>query len=187
MNLSLSSKRAYLLAAMLGAFLALSFTATPVLAQQASASAVGNSQSFTITSSGVYNETAFGNATTSFSIISTSGNSTFNLFGGNATTLMAVTGIANNNFSISTGNPTMGTNSSTFSVNSGANSTFDIVQNNFNGTVFFNLIGGTNCFLNATSEGPVSSTVFNAVLGANSTYDISSQLTGNLTSINIIS
>jgi len=187
MNLSIDSKRAYLLAALLGAFLALSFTATPVFAQQAVASAVGNSQSLTITSSGVYNETAFGNATASFSIISTSGNSTFNLTGGNATTLMAITGIANNNFSIITGNPTMDTNSSTFSINSGANSTFDIVQNNFNGTVFFNIIGGTHCFLNASSIGSVSSTVFNAVLGTNSTYDIASQLTGNLTAINIIS
>jgi len=187
MNLSLNSKRAYLLAAMLGAFLALSFTATPVLAQSTS-SAVGNSRAITISTPGqVINETAFGNSTTSFSIIGAGGNDSFNLFGGNATTLMAATGIGNNNFSILTGNPTMGTNSSTFSLLSGANSTFTIVQNNFNGTVVFQIIGGTNCLVNATSEGPVSSTVFSVVLGANSTADIASQLTGNETAINIIS
>jgi len=187
MKLSLESKRAYLLATVLGAFLALSFTATPVFAQQVS-SAVGNSRAITISTPGqVINETAFGNSTTAFSIIGAGGNDTFNLFGGNATTLMAATGIGNNNFSIITGNPTMGTNSSTFSLLSGANSTFTIVQNNFNGTVVFQIIGGTHCLVNATSEGAVSSTVFSVVLGANSTADIASQLTGNETAINIIS
>jgi len=187
MNLSLNSKRAYVLAALLGTFLALSFTATPVFAQQVS-SAVGNSRAITISTPGkTINETAFGNSTTSFSIIGAGGDDTFNLIGGNATTLMAATGILNNTFNIVTGNPHMVTNSSTFSLLSGANSTFNIVQNNFNGTVIFQIIGGTNCLVNATSEGSVSSTIFSVVLGANSTADIASQLTGNETAINIIS
>jgi hypothetical protein len=126
------------------------------------------------------------------SFLGMGGNDTFDLIGGNASGVFVATGGLNNTFNMVTGNPgtacteCLGANSTTFSLVSGANSTFNILQTNFNGSAFFSITGGVNCFVNDTSEGPVSSTIFSVILGTNSTANIGSVFTGNQTAINVV-
>ena len=163
----------------------LSFAAQPILAQSGSTT----SQSI---SSSTPSETFLGNATqitsgtVSYNFIGTGGNDTFNLLGGNSSATFVATGLLNNTFNIITGNPGTATNSSTFSVISGANSTVSIIQNNFNGSVSFSIIAGPSSFVNDTSFGPVSDTLFLINLGANSTASLGSQFTGNETTVNVV-
>ena len=189
-----AGKRSALLAAVLGAFLALSFTGAPVVAQ-GSITAIGHSFA---QSSAVTNTTFIGNATqfnattitvngtVSYNFLGTGGNDTFDLYGGNASGVFAATGVGLNNFSVISGNPGTAANSSIFSLISGDNSSFTIVQNNFNGSATFIIVGGANCFLNDSSVGPVNDTIFSVVLGTNSTSDIGAQFSGNQTIVNIV-
>jgi len=182
-----TGNKGYLVAAMLGAVLLLSVVGLPVLGQTSSS----NGQNIAY-SSDIHGQVFNANASTisqgsvSVNFLGTGGNDTFNLIGGNVSGQFAATGLGNNNFNIVTGNPTMGANSSVFSLVTGDNSTFNIIQNNFNGSVTFILIGGSNSFVNATSSGPVSSTIFSIVLGLNSSAEIASTFAGNQTAINII-
>lgn len=134
----------------------------------------------------VGNSTLVTSGTVRFSFLGMGGNDTFDLYGGNASAVFLATGVLNNNFNVVTGNPATATNSSTFSLVSGANSTFNIIQNNFNGSVSFSIIAGSNSFVNDTSVGPVSDTLFSINLGANSTASIGSLFTGNVTEINVV-
>ncbi len=180
-----SRKSIYMIAPMLGAILMLAFSVQPVLAQ----SGISNNQSFSSgTPSSLFlgNATQITNGTASFNFIGTGGNDTFDLSGGNASSIFIATGLLNNTFNIVTGNPGTATNSSTFSLVSGANSTFNIIQNNFNGSVSFSIIGGSNSFVNDTSSGRVSSTLFSINLGSNSTASLASEFTGNETTINVV-
>ena len=158
----------------------LAFAAQPIFAQ----SGITNDQSYI---SNVPNTTFVGNATqitngtVSFNLLGTGGNDTFNLYGGNASAVFIATGYLNNTFNVITGNPGTATNSSTFSLISGDNSTFNIVQNNFNSSVSFSIIGGSNCVINDTSLGPVNSTIFLINVGSNSTLILNSKFTGQTT------
>jgi len=189
MSSLISGKKAPFLALLLGTFLALSFTAAPAVMGQSSVSAIGHNFA---QSSAVTNTTFIGNAssitngTVSFNFLGTGGNDTFDIYGGNASGAFAATGVGLNNFSVITGNPGTATNSSIFSLISGDNSTFNIVQNNFNGSATFIIVGGADCFLNDSSLGPVANTIFSVVLGTNSTYDLGAQFAGNQTIINIV-
>ena len=181
-----SAKKSAFLAAVLGAFLALSFTAMPVAAQS-SLTAIGHNFA---ESSPITNTTFIGNATSlsfpvSYNFLGTGGNDTFRMYGGNASGTFAATGVGANNFSITTGNPPTNSSGSFFSLVSGGYSHFDIIQDN-NGTATFIIIGGSNCFLNDSSVGPVGSTIFSVVLGTNSTYNLGAQFAGNQTIINIV-
>jgi len=178
-----SRKGIYLIAPILGAVLMLAFAAQPVVAQPSNNRSVSSSQPSTMF---IGNATMISNGTASFNFIGTGGNDTFLLSGGNASAIFLATGLLNNTSDIVTGNPSTATNSSTFSLVSGANSTFNIVQNNFNGSVSFSIIAGPNSFVNDTSIGPVSSTLFSINLGTNSTASLASQFTGNETTINIV-
>jgi len=187
MNYHQSRKGIFAIAALLGLTLMLAFAGQPVTAQ------VSNTQSF---SSGKATQTFIANATrisvgtVSYNFLGTGGNDTFNLYGGNASAVFLATGLLNNTFNIVTGNPgtngTLGVNATTFSLISGANSTFNIVQNNFNGTVSFSIIAGSNSFVNDTSTGPVFDTLFSINLGSNSTASLASQFVGNQTTINVV-
>jgi hypothetical protein len=131
------------------------------------------------------NATAITNGSVSYNFLGLYGNDTFDLFGGNTSGTFVATELLNGTFNVITGNPGTGANSSMFNLVGGASSNFDIIQNNLNGTVSLAIVGGTDSNVNATSIGPVSSTVLSINLGANSTADISSQFTGNHTTINI--
>lgn len=191
MKFNLESGRMYLFAAMLSALLALSFTA-PVFAQDevVAAPIPQNIQAFTSSHpSQVFLANAtlvMINGTVSYNFLGTGGNDTFNLFGGNSSAVFVATGLRNNTFNITTGNPSFGLNSTTFSLVSGANSTFNIVQNNFNGSITMIIVAGSNSFVNMTSIGPISSTILSIALGTNSTTNLSSQFIGNQTTINIV-
>jgi len=184
-----SRRSVYSVAALLGAILMLGFVAQPIAAQ----SGIVASQSI---SSGVPSQVFSGNATqitngtVSFNFMGTGGNDTFNLYGGNASAVFEATGMLDNTFNIITGNPgtngTMGVNSTVFSLVSGANSTFNIVQNNFNSSVSFSIIAGPNSYVNDTSMGPVFNTFFSINLGSNSTASLGSSFVGNETTINVV-
>jgi len=178
-----SRKGIYLIVPILGAILMLSFAALPVVAQPSNNQSISSSKPGTMFTG---NATMISSGTASFNFIGTGGNDTFDLQGGNASSVFIATGLLNNTFDIVTGNPSTATNSSTFSLVSGANSTFNIIQNNFNGSVSFSIIGGPGSFVNDTSIGPVSSTLFSINLGTNSTASLASQFTGNETTINIV-
>jgi hypothetical protein len=130
------------------------------------------------------------NGTVSYNFLGTGGNDTFNLFGGNASAIFLATGVLNNTFNIVTGNPgtngIMGVNSTTFSLISGANSTFNILQNNYNSSVTFSIIAGPNSVINDTSTGPVYNTLMSINLGTNSTVSLGAQFIGNETTINVV-
>jgi hypothetical protein len=167
----------YSIAIFLGATLLLSFTAQPIFAQ----SGIGNDQSYI---SNIPNTTFVGNATqitngtVAFNLLGTGGNDTFDVYGGNASAVFIVNGAQNSTFNIVTGNPGNGINSTTFSLISGDNSTFNIIQSNFNGSVSISIIGGSNCFVNDTSVGPVNNTIFLINLGSNGTVILNSKFTG---------
>lgn len=126
------------------------------------------------------------------SFLGMGGNDTFDLYAGNASGVFVATGGPNNTFNILSGNPgtscqeCLGANTTTFSLLSGVNSTFNILQNNFNGTAVFSITAGANSFVNDTSVGPVSSTVFSVIMGTNSTANLSAQFAGNNTAINVV-
>jgi len=136
------------------------------------------------------NATQINNGTVSYNFIGTGGNDTFYLFGGNASAVFLATGVMNNTFNIQTGNPSsggiLGANRTVFSLISGANSTFNIVQTNYNGSVTFSIIAGPNSVVNDTSTGPVYNTLFSINLGSNSTVSLGSQFIGNQTTINVV-
>jgi hypothetical protein len=132
------------------------------------------------------NATVVTNGPVSYNFLGLYGNDTFNLFGGNTSGTFVATELLNGTFNVITGNPGAGANSSTFNLVGGANSNFNIIQNNLNGTVSLAIVGGANSHVNATSIGPVSSTVLSINLGQNSTASLSSQFTGNETTVNII-
>jgi len=180
-----SRKSIAVIAAFMGAILVLAFTAPPVVANAGPTTTKSISSS---KSGQLFNETALliTNGSVLYNLIGTGGNDTFNFIGGNASTTFLGTGLLNNNFSILTGNPMTGTNSSTFSLISGANSTFDIIQNNFNGSVSFSIIAGPNSFVNDTSTGPVANTLFSINLGTNSTTNLNANFTGTETTINVV-
>jgi len=177
-----SRKSIYLIAPIMGAILMLSFAAQPVIAQPSSVQSISSGKAGTLFDG---NATSLSGSAT-FNFIGTGGNDTFDLAGGNASAVFIATGLLNNTFDIVTGNPSTGTNSSTFSLVSGANSTFNIVQDNSNGTVSFSIIAGPDSLVNDTSIGAVSSTLFSINLGVNSTASLASQFTGNETTINVV-
>jgi len=186
MKPTLNSKPAYFAVAVLGAILALSFTVSPALVVAAPATNISWSSSAT-SQPFVANATAIVNGTVSYNYVGTGTNDTFTFLGGGAAGIFVGTGMGNNYFSVLTGNPATATNSSTFSMMSGANSTFNIVQNNTSGAVAFNIIGGPDSFVNDSSTGPVGSTLFSIILGANSSTNLVAQFSGNQTTINIVS
>ena len=132
------------------------------------------------------NSTLVTNGTARFSFLGLGGNDTFDLYGGNASAVFLATGVLNNTFNVVTGNPSTATNSTTFSLVSGSNSTFSIIQNNYNGTISFSIIAGPNSLLNDTSVGPVADTIFSINFGTNSSVSLGSQFTGNETTINVV-
>jgi len=178
-----SRKSIYLIAPILGAILMLSFSVQPIIAQQSNFQSISSSKPGTTF---VGNATGISSGSASFNFIGTGGNDTFDLAGGNASAVFLATGVLNNTFDIVTGNPSTGSNSTTFSLVSGANSTFNIVQNNFNDSVSFSIIAGTGSFVNDTSAGKVSNTLFSINLGTNSTASLLAQFTGNETTINVV-
>jgi len=182
MKFHLESGRMSLFAVALGAILALSFTAQPVFATPA---VTLQETSYTANGTFLANATLT-NATVSYNFLGIGGNDTFNLAGGNFSGSFVATERFNGTFNVLTGSPVNGTNSTVFSLVSGDNSTFNVIQNNYNGTVALAIVGGANCFVNATSIGLVSSTVLSINLGTNSTASISSQFSGNETTINIV-
>jgi len=188
MKHNLESGRMCLCALALSALLALSFTG-PVFAQEITI-ASQNTQAFSSAHPGTHflaNATMITlNGTVTFNFLGTGGNDTFNLLGGNASAVFVATGLRNNTFNITTGNPSFGLNATTFSLVSGDNSTFNVIQNNFNGSITMIIVGGTNCFVNMTSIGPVSNTILSIALGTNSTTNLASQFVGNQTTINVV-
>jgi hypothetical protein len=183
MKFHLESGRITLFAVALGAILALSFAAQPVFAEPVVAVQQTSGAASTVFTG---NATRITSGTASYNFLGLYGNDTFNIAGGNASGTFVATELLNGTFNIVTGNPSTGVNSSTFSLLGGANSTFNIVQNNFNGSVTMVIIGGATSHVNATSIGPVSSTILSINLGTNSTASFTSQYTGNKTTINII-
>ena len=182
MKFHIESGCMYLYAAALGTILALSFSAQPVLAQTNV-----TQQETSLLPTHVFNANAtFANATVSYNLLGEGGNDTFNLSGGNLSGSFVATDLRNATFNVVTGNPESGANATIFSMMGGANSTFNIVQNNFNGTVSLVIVGGANSFVNATSIGKVANTVLSINLGANSTTSVSSQFSGNITTVNIV-
>jgi len=181
MNSPQKSGRKYLAAALLGAMLALTFTAQPTLAASVQV-ATGHSVAYSSATPGQHfmaNGTGIKvNGTLTYNFLGTGGNDTFSLFGGNVSSVFVATGLFNNNFSIITGNPSTGTNASTFSLVSGDFSSFDIVQNNANGTVTMIIVAGTNSNVNMSSIGPVGNTILSISLGTNSSTSIASQFAG---------
>jgi len=185
MKFNLESGRMYLVAtAVLGTILALSFTAQPVFAAP---NVTQQETSLQASHAFVANATSV-SATVSYNFLGEGGNDTFNLAGGNFSGSFVATDLKNATFDVVTGNPFAAgsTNSSIFSMMGGANSTFNIVQNNANGTVSLVIVGGSNSFVNATSVGTVSNTILSINLGVNSTASIASQFSGNLTTVNIV-
>jgi len=178
-----SRKSIYLIAPILGAILMLSFSVQPILAASPS-----NYQSISSSKPGSLftGNAANSSVSASFNFIGTGGNDTFDLTGGNASAVFLATGVLNNTFNIVTGNPSTGSNSSTFSLVSGANSTFNIIQNNFNGSASFSIIAGSASFVNDTSTGKVSNTLFSINLGTNSTASLLAAFSGNETTINVV-
>jgi len=183
MKFHLESGRMALFAAALGTILALSFSA----AQPVFAAPNVVQQETSLQGSHLFNANAtFVNATVNYNFLGEGGNDTFKLAGGNFSGLFVATELKNATFDVVTGNPTSGTNATIFSLMGGANSTFNIIQNNANGTVSLVIVGGPNSFVNATSPIKVSNTILSIDLGVNSTTSISSQFSGNLTTVNIV-
>jgi len=183
MKFHLESGRAYLFVAALGTILALSFTA----AQPVFAAPNVTLQETALQASHTFNANAtFVNATVSYNFLGEGGNDTFKLAGGNFSGSFVATDLKNATFDVVTGNPVSGTNESIFSMMGGANSTFNVVQNNANGTVSLVIVAGSNSFVNATSIGKVANTVLSINLGVNSTTSVATQFSGNITTVNIV-
>lgn len=143
----------------------------------------------------VGNATLATNGTVLFNYVGTGGNDSFYLYGGNASGNFVATGRYNNTFSIITGNPTDGymSNATTFSLMTGANSTFYIIQSNLNGSVTFAITGGSLSNVTETDVGilagtPVTlaSTTYSINLGFNSTVTLGSIFGGNATTVNVV-
>jgi hypothetical protein len=134
----------------------------------------------------VGNATLVTNGTTLFNYVGVGGNDTFNLYGGNTTSVFVATGALNNTFNVITGNPVKSTNSSTFSLMTGDNSTFNITQNNLNGSVTFAITGGMLSNLTETGAGNIAATTYSINLGFNSTVVLGSDFQGNATTVNVV-
>ena len=183
-----SRKYAYFTAALLGAIL----VAVPVVAMAAPSfvyteSAVGkevNAVNNAPATTFLANASQVTSGTAQFNFIGVGGNDTFTLYGGNATMVWVATGKGPNTFNI---NKTGNGNFSIFSMISGANSSFNIVQNNFNGTDTFAITGGIHSIVNETSYGKqVADTFYSINLGTNSTVILGSDFQGNATTVNVV-
>jgi hypothetical protein len=183
MKFNLESGRMYLFAAAaLGAILALSFTAQPVFA----APNVTLQETSLQASHAFIANATFVNATVNYNFLGEGGNDTYTLAGGNFSGSFVATDLKNGTFNVVTGNPQSGTNATIFSMMGGANSTFNIIQKNANGTVSLVIVGGSNSLVNASSIGNVANTVLSINLGVNSTAIIGSHFSGNITTVNIV-
>ena len=178
-----------LAAVFLGALLAFSFTVPAVGAQTSTIALVNNfaQSSHRPNTLFIANATSIrNNGTVAFNYLGLGGNDTFQLEGGNQSANFVASDLGNSTMNILSGNPIVGLNQTVFSLVSGANSTFNIIQNNFNGSVVFVIVGGATSVVNATSVGPIGPTVYSINLGFNSTATVSSQFSSNETSINIV-
>lgn len=133
----------------------------------------------------VCNSTLVTTGTARCNLLGVGGNDTFNLYGGNTTTVFAATGVLNNTFNVITGNPKTN-DTGTFSLVSGDNSTFNIVQNNYNGTIAFSITAGSNSLVNVTSLAPTAAAYYSFNLGLGSAIDLGSILSGNQTAVNVV-